>query len=87
MTDQCFIDICDQKKNFHKNLSQQRPHLFGVIVYYKLKLRATTLYAKTPCPICRQIIQVINMTENEVCNISKKLMFASNKGNGERMLV
>ena len=81
------LEICDQMKKLHKNLPPQPPHLVCVNCYNKLKLRASTPFAKIPCPICRQIIQVINMTEHDVCNICNQLLLSRNKRKGELMIV
>ena len=89
MTTECPIclEICDQMKKLHKNLPPQPPHLVCVNCYNKLKLRASTSFAKIPCPICRQNIHVINMTEYDVCNICNQLMLSRNKRKGEHMIV
>ena len=89
MTTECPIclEICDQMKKLHKNLPPQPPHLVCVNCYNKLKLRASTPFAKIPCPICRQIIHVINMTEYDLCNICNQLVLSRNKRKGEYMIV
>ena len=89
MTTECPIclEICDQMKKLQKKLPPQPPHLVCVNCYNKLKLRASTPFAKIPCLICRQTIHVINMTEYDVCNICKQLVLSRNKRKGEHMIV
>ena len=89
MTTECPIclEVFDQMKKLPKNLLPQPPLLVWVNCYNIIKLRASRTLAKIPCPICRQIIHVIKMTEYDVCNICNQLVLSRNKRKGEHMIV